>query len=129
VNGEADTRPTILIAEDEPTLRNLLHKILAKQGYHVLVAKDGHEALCIANEHNNSIDMLVTDIQMPGMAGQELAKELKRLVPRIRILLVSGFFEGALQLDEDWSFLKKPYSPREIVDRVRQSLEDAAHQA
>ena len=102
---------TILIAEDEPMLRKLLRRTLEKDGYDVLVAENGQEALDIAKEHEADIDMLVSDIQMPGMTGIELATELNRLLPKLPVLLVSGFSHGMLRLDAGWSYLENPFTP------------------
>jgi DNA-binding NtrC family response regulator len=118
----SEPKATILIAEDEEYLRNLLRTILERGGFDVLVAEDAQEALHIAREHDNRIDMLVSDIQMPGMTGLDLAKELKRFVPNLPVLLVSGYSQGVL-LDSGWRFLQKPYMPSAILHTVRQSLQ------
>ena len=122
-----DSRATILVAEDEPIIRNLLNLILTKSGYNVLSATDGQEALQIASEHDYGIDMLVSDIQMPGMTGVELAKELERFRPNLPILLMSGFSQGMLILETGWSFLEKPFFPSAMLQKVSESLHAAVH--
>src|SRR5207237_808601 len=81
-----DSKPTILLAEDEPALRHLFRKIFETDGYPVLVAENGAQAIQIANEHPDGIALLVSDVQMPGMSGPDLAKALKRRRPDIRVL-------------------------------------------
>ena len=85
---------TILIAEDEPAVRNLLQKILNSAGYQVLVASDGKKALEIADQHKRNIDLLLSDIVMPEMSGVELAKTLKSKRPEMRIILTSAYPQG-----------------------------------
>src|SRR5262245_34058494 len=85
-----ESKATVLIADDDQLVRDLLNRILERDGYNVLTAADGQEALQLASEHGNVIDMLVSDIQMPGMNGIELAKQLNRFLPTLPVLLVSA---------------------------------------
>src|SRR5260370_10199885 len=82
--------PTILVAEDEPGIRALVRKILRRQGYQVLEAADGEEALRIMREHSGSIDMLITDVMMPGLAGRDLAGHLREQRPATKLLFISA---------------------------------------
>jgi two-component system, cell cycle sensor histidine kinase and response regulator CckA len=118
----SNSNKTILLAEDEPRLRNLLRQILEQIGYSLLVAKDAREALEIVNKSSDPIDLLVADVQMPGMTGPDLAKEIRRSHPSLRVLLISGYTQGILILDEGWHFLKKPFMPDAIVAMVRDIL-------
>ena len=124
-----NSKTTILLAEDEPAVRELLQRILKKDGYSILVATDGQEALQIAGEHPaDGIDLLVSNVQMPGMTGPDLAKELKQSRPNLRVLLVSAYPQGILMPDSGWSFLQKPFLPKAILDKVRQTLQSTPHE-
>src|SRR5215469_2745407 len=91
---------TILLADDEPQLRNLLCLILETCGYSLLVAKDAQDALEIVSKSAEPIDLLVSDIEMPGMTGPELAKQIRRFRPYLKILLISGYSRSVLTVDE-----------------------------
>jgi CheY-like chemotaxis protein len=118
-----NSRPTILLAEDEASVRRLVRKIFERAGYSVLVAEDGHQALQIANEHRGDINLLVADIQMPRMTGPDLARELRRSRPNLRVMLMSGYPEGVL--DTGWTFLQKPFPAEAVLDKVKQVLNTA----
>src|SRR5690348_18406678 len=90
----AHHKTTILIAEDEETLRELMRNILQTAGYQVLIAPDGRKALELADKHGVNIDLLLTDIVMTEMSGLELAKAIKATHPRGRLILMSGYPEG-----------------------------------
>ena len=98
-------------------LRDLLTKVLYGAGYNVLAAKDGLEAFKLAAAHQNEIDMLITNVQMPGMTGQELARDLTRVLPNLPVLLVSGQTESVVKPYHSWSFLQKPYFPSTLLAR------------
>jgi signal transduction histidine kinase len=118
------TLQTVLLVEDEPEVRAVAREFLTSAGYRVLTAEDGERALQIA-EHDSTIDILVTDVVMPRMRGPELAKQMMRLRPRLKVLYVSGY----LQPDEtDGDFLKeafflnKPFSREMLVNQVGEAL-------
>lgn len=117
-----DEKTTILIVEDDPTLRTLLRKILERSNYSVVAASDAQEALHMASQQVDSIALLVSDIQMPGMKGDELARKLKSLFPNLLILLVSGYSQHRLELEDGWRFIQKPYSPKTIADTICEML-------
>jgi CheY-like chemotaxis protein len=112
----------ILLAEDEKILRNALRKILEKAGYSVLIAEDGEQALQIAHEQLDRIVLLISDVQMPGMTGPELARKLRRSRPDLRVMLISAYPQGMLILDTGWHFLQKPFLQSAILDKVKQIL-------
>jgi two-component system, cell cycle sensor histidine kinase and response regulator CckA len=120
--GDANSSKTILLAEDEPQLRDLFGRVLEQSGFSVLVAKDAQEALDIVNRSTAPIDLLVSNVQMPRMTGPDLAKEIRRNHPNVRVLLISGYSQGVLILDEGWHFLKKPFVPAAIVEKVNEIL-------
>jgi CheY-like chemotaxis protein len=120
---------TVLLAEDDPSLRLLCHTVLATRGYALLDAGDGAEALAVADAHDGEIHLLVTDIVMPGMGGPELYRQLAERRPGVRVLFTSGYPQRELtpseMLDRE-NFLPKPYTPAELARRVRALLDDAA---
>jgi DNA-binding NtrC family response regulator len=121
-------RGTILLVEDDDTVRELSEEILREQGYQVLTAATGQEALTLTAEHKGTIDLLLTDVVMPGMSGPALAQELTRRSPQIRILFMSGYPDKEIDrhtLDTlDIDLLTKPFHMDELVDKVRAALAD-----
>lgn len=120
-----DSITTILLAEDDETLCIALKKILERAGYSLLIAEDGQQALEIFHEHHDKIDLLVTDVKMPGRTGPELAREFRRSRPDLPVLLISAYPQSVFMLDADWSFLQKPFSIGAILDKVKQVLDGA----
>ena len=118
---------TVLVVEDEPMVRDVARRTLERHGYHVLTACNGIEGMRVAGAYDRPIHLLLTDVVMPQMGGRELAVELKRVRPTVRILFVSGYSEefNALggQLPEALEFLPKPYLPGTLSKRVRQVLD------
>jgi PAS domain S-box-containing protein len=120
------TPGTVLLVEDEPSLRILLGTILNQQGYRVLQAENGEAALKIASLHAEDIDLLITDIIMPGMRGWELAKQVSSLRPRVSVLYISGHtdvrttdIECPVSPEE---LLSKPFKPDALLRRVGEIL-------
>jgi two-component system, cell cycle sensor histidine kinase and response regulator CckA len=118
---------TILVAEDEEMVRELVSAVLGQQGYAVLPARDGEEALRLAEEHEGSIPLLVTDVVMPRMGGIDLAVRLRSRRPGIRVLFVSGYTDTAgkpLGVPEPGTeFLHKPFLPSVLASRVRSLID------
>ena len=118
---------TILLVEDEEAVRDLAREVLRGQGYTVLSARHGAEALLTAEGHGGSIELLLTDVVMPGMSGIELAGRLTALRPDIRILFTSGYagdrlgHAGPGGVPPD--LLQKPFTPETLARRVRQALD------
>ncbi len=111
---------TILVAEDESPLRKLICRMLQNEGYTVLCAADGNSALRMAESHPGQIDLLVTDIRMPGMDGIELYTELRRQRPQLPVLFISGYAQGR---ELQAPFLAKPFTPTVLLERIRELLE------
>jgi PAS domain S-box-containing protein len=120
---------TVLLVEDEEMVREMLQETLAGAGYRLLVAADANHALARAAAHRGSIQLLLTDVVMPGGSGSELAERLSLVRPGIRVLYVSGYTEEAIVrhgvLARDVAFLGKPFTPDELLARVRQLLDAA----
>jgi two-component system, cell cycle sensor histidine kinase and response regulator CckA len=117
---------TILVVEDEQALRRATTEFLTQQGYTVLEAKDGVDALSVAKRHGSTIHLLFTDVVMPNMSGGQLAMELAQLRPETRLLFVSGY-AGKTVLDHkvlgvETNFLQKPYSLKQLSLKIRYAL-------
>ncbi len=115
-------RATVLVAEDRDVVRTLVVTVLERAGMRVLAAAGGHEALALAAGHEGPLDLLLTDVVMPGLNGDELAARLDEQQPGVRVLYMSGYTEQkALRKDAlggEIEFIEKPFSPTELVDRV-----------
>jgi len=117
---------TILIAEDEDAVRTLARQLLVRAGYTVLVASDGEQAQHAAERHDGRIDLLLTDVIMPGMNGPELAEKLAASRGGMKVLYMSGYPGAALDSlglrRERVAFLPKPFTPEQLLRRVRETL-------
>jgi CheY-like chemotaxis protein len=119
---------TVLLVEDEGMVRELAHRILVKGGYTVLDAENGEEALQLCQESPNAIDLLLTDVVMPGgMSGRQLAERLLVIHPKIKVLYMSGYTDDAIVhhgvLDTGKAFLQKPFTPDALLNSVYQVLD------
>jgi CheY-like chemotaxis protein len=119
---------TILLVEDAPAVRDLAARVLRSQGYTVLEAGDGIEALQFAAQQPGArIDLLVTDVVMPHMGGGALAERLSAMRPGIKVLFTSGYTEDAILQADDLAtgphFLHKPFSPAVLTQKVRSILD------
>ncbi|MHB8398667.1 MAG: response regulator [Candidatus Limnocylindrales bacterium] len=121
---------TILLVEDEPSVRAFAQRALERQGYTVLAAENGAAALTLAASHGGPIALLVTDVIMPGLQGHELAEQLTAARPELRVLYVSGFTENSVihhgVPDHDVAFLPKPFSADGLGSAVRAVLDGPA---
>jgi two-component system cell cycle sensor histidine kinase/response regulator CckA len=121
---------TVLLAEDEPAVRQLAGLLLQSHGYTVLEAIDGYHAIAIANAHPRRIDLLLTDLVMPGMSGRQLADTLTRSRPDVRVLFMSGYTDETmlrhLILEAGVAFLQKPFTPVGLAQKVREILDGPA---
>jgi CheY-like chemotaxis protein len=117
---------TVLVVEDEPMVRAITVRGLEEQGYRVLQAQDGVEALQVADLHAGPIDLLVSDVVMPRMSGEALAAALVARRPALKVLFVSGYPDRAFDdRDEghEADLLMKPFMISELTDRVRSLLD------
>jgi two-component system, cell cycle sensor histidine kinase and response regulator CckA len=120
---------TVLVVEDEDSVRALVLRILQNEGYNVLEARDGPQAISISDQtHKGPIDMLISDILMPNTDGRDLAHQLLRSRPDLKVLLMSGFAETisteGRPHDQSFRFLGKPFVPSELKTLVRNILDD-----
>jgi PAS domain S-box-containing protein len=118
---------TILYVEDDHLVRHATQRILARAGYRVLIARDGEEALAVAERHPNQISLLLSDIVMPKLRGPELAARLRSKYPSLRVVFVSGYPGDALPDGPDSAggtyFLQKPFTPGTLTAQIRRAIE------
>jgi two-component system, cell cycle sensor histidine kinase and response regulator CckA len=122
LTGEA----TVLLVEDEDAVRLFGSRALRNKGYRVLEAGDGEEALDVINEFGAPIDLIITDVMMPGMDGHTLVKLVQEELPNIKVILMSGYAEeaipGGLGGDPSLHFLPKPFSLQELAGKVKEVI-------
>jgi two-component system cell cycle sensor histidine kinase/response regulator CckA len=118
---------TILLVEDEDSLRSAATRVLQKHGYRVVAATNGTEALRLFREHEADVALIVADVVMPGLGGPQLIRELRRAGKRVKVLFTSGYTERDIQetkaLDPDQPFLAKPWAVTDLLTRVREVLD------
>jgi CheY-like chemotaxis protein len=121
---------TILLVDDEETVRRFSSRVLVKHGFQVVTAGSGHEAIEAADGRGHAIDLLMTDVMMPGMNGCELAEILLARRPSLRVLFMSGYAEDMLVsnvgLVPGAAFLGKPFKPKALVTKVREVLDSSS---
>ena len=128
--GIARGSETVLLVEDEHAVRRATAEFLHLNGYTVLEAKDGLDALAVARTHYSTIHLVISDVVMPNMSGGQLAKELAELRPDTKLLFVSGY-AGKTVLDHkvvdlETNFLQKPYTLKQLSSKIRAALVPAA---
>jgi len=120
-------RETILLVEDEPELRELARMVLTGRGYSVIEAGNPDDAERHAQNHGSNIQLLLTDVVMPGIGGRELARRITSRHPNIRVLYMSGYTNNVIaedgMLEAGLSFLQKPFTPQHLVQKVRETLD------
>jgi PAS domain S-box-containing protein len=131
-DGDAAVRggtETILLVEDEDSVRGLTARVLAGYGYRVLEARDGAEAQHLAQKSGQYLHLMVTDVVMPGISGLELARRLAPVRPKMKVLFMSGYTDDAIVrkgvLAPDAAFLPKPFTPEVLARRVREALDQS----
>jgi two-component system cell cycle sensor histidine kinase/response regulator CckA len=130
-NSDRKTLPqgseTILLVEDEDAVRSLTRYTLQMQGYAVLEARDGEEALRVADQHQGQIHLLMTDVVMPRMGGRRVAERLAQTHPGVKALFLSGYTDDAVVrhgiLEGEVAFLQKPFTPSALAQKVRDVLD------
>ena len=127
MTSPAETRrPCILLADDDADIRRLLEDVLTKEGFQVLVAADGADALKHARKHVGEIDLLITDVEMPMLDGFDLQERLRQEQPNIKLLVISGALDSNIA-GADFALLRKPFLPTELAAKVREILGDSGN--
>jgi CheY-like chemotaxis protein len=128
---KTDNFETVLVVEDEDIVRDLVCEVLEDQGYNVMCARDGIEALNMAEDYDGPIHLLVTDVIMPHMNGQELAGKLSQLRPDMKILYVSGYSDNEIgdhgHLDPRYELLQKPFTPQTLARKIREVIREGSY--
>ena len=118
---------TVLLVEDAAAVRAVTKQILERQGYTVLEAPDGEAGLRLAQRHRGVIHLLLTDVVMPRVGGRELAEQLARLRPDVKVLYASGYTDDSVVrhgiLESGTAYLQKPFSPESLARKVRDVLD------
>ena len=125
-DGAADTggSETILVVEDNDSVRTLTMEALSRGGYRVIEAADGEAALRAAREHAGAIDIVLTDVIMPVMGGRALASRLRALYPGLKIIFTSGYMDEKSAVDPGVPFIHKPFSPPSLLRCIRSVLDN-----
>jgi CheY-like chemotaxis protein len=118
---------TILLVEDDQAVRELAHELLNHQGYTVLPAENGIEALAVINTHDGPVHLLLTDVVMPGMNGKELYRQAATRHPSLKVLYMSGYTDNVIAqrgvLEDGIAFIQKPFTVEAITAKVRAVLD------
>jgi len=137
--GENGNGEVVLVVEDDAFVRGLAAEILGARGYHVLVAPDGDEAVRLAEGYSGPIDLLLTDVILPGMNGRQVAERLTRSRPDLRVLFMSGYTDDVIArassegrtgaLAPGLRFLQKPFTLESLASGVREALQSGSRAA
>jgi two-component system, cell cycle sensor histidine kinase and response regulator CckA len=123
------TGSTVLVAEDDAAMRSTVVRLLERDGYTVLAAEDGLAALQLFEEHRDAVDLLLTDVMMPGLRGPELVERVRAIAPGLRVLFMSGYADDALAsvpgLRIEMDFLAKPFTGTGLLQRVAAKIADS----
>jgi len=123
----AGSGETVLICEDEPAIREVARRILARNGYEVIVADDGLHAIRVARAHTGPLHLLLTDVVMPQVLGKDVAEAVRAARGDVRVLFMSGYarpvLAGSGTLEAGVSFLEKPFSEEDLLAAVREALD------
>jgi CheY-like chemotaxis protein len=127
---DEEIRPTVLVVDDEEDLRDIMRRMLERRGFDTLIAGDSQEAITVCREHPGEIDILVTDLGLPGVTGGELSQTARELRPGMRVVYISGLpkdmavAEG--QIGQDAVLVKKPFSTELLIEALRSVLAERA---
>ena len=124
--SEGETKQTILLVEDEEMVRGLMCEVLEREGYKVLSCSLPEQGIEASRQHSAQIDLLLTDVVMPGMNGREMAKRILEFMPGLRVVFMSGYTEHALtrdgEIDAQTEYLQKPFTLRSLTDKLTRLL-------
>jgi DNA-binding NtrC family response regulator len=126
VHTDGRTTQTILLVDDEDVVRGLMCEALKRQGYEVLTCSDPAEGIKASRQHRGEIDLLLTDVAMPGMNGCDMAKQIREIIPELRVVFMSGYTEDALtwdgEVEPQFEYLQKPFTLRALSRKLAQVL-------
>ena len=122
LSAQADTAETILVVEDQPATAQITRILLESWGYRVIEAHSGEEAMSFFTSNGDGIHLVLTDVIMPGISGPQLASELLRMRPELRIVFMSGYPNDQLN-QPDAAFLPKPFNPASLSRMIRKELD------
>ena len=126
----ADDRPTVHVVDDEEDLRDIMRRMLERRGFATLVAGDPEQAIALCREHPGEIDVLVTDLGLPGVSGGELSRSATELRPAMRVVYISGLPKEMAVADgliePDALLVKKPFSTELLIEALRSVLSEKA---
>ena len=118
---------TVLLVEDEDMVRNLVNRALTRNGYTVLKAEDGMQAIQCMESCKDEVRLLITDVVLPKMSGREIADVMTAVRPNLKVLFMSGYTDNAIVhhgiLDEGINFIQKPFSTKDLLKRIRSILD------
>ena len=119
-------KPTILVVDDEPVIRKLVSAMLSSSGYQIILADTGEQAIKLFRKQPKAIDLLLTDVVAPGMAGPTLADQLTELRPDLRVLFMSGYDSRQVVqkyvVEKGHLLLSKPFTLKQLEDKVAEAL-------
>jgi CheY-like chemotaxis protein len=119
-------RQTILLVEDEEMVRVLMCEVLEREGYEVLPCANPKEGIEMSKRHGGHIDLLLTDVVMPGMNGREMANRIHEILPQLLVVFMSGYTEHALteegQVDPKFEYLQKPFTLKMLAQKLAKVL-------
>jgi two-component system, cell cycle sensor histidine kinase and response regulator CckA len=125
---EEANKPTILLVEDEKMLRELICEVLECAGYEVLPCAHPDEGIEASRKHESRIDLLLTDVVLPGMNGREMSNQILERLPKLHVVFMSGYSEQVLmergQFDPEFEYLQKPFSLRTLTKKLASVLEE-----
>jgi two-component system, cell cycle sensor histidine kinase and response regulator CckA len=112
------TRATVLLAEDSEAVRRFVMALLNDAGYEILVAEDGEQALKLVESYQGTIQVLLSDVFMPVLNGDELARRILALQPEIKVILMSAHAPEMLAMDDSWQFIQKPFRSTVLLEKI-----------
>jgi CheY-like chemotaxis protein len=119
-------KQTILLVEDEDMVRGLMSEVLEREGYRVLACSHPAEGIAECRRHGGEIDLLLTDVVMPGMNGREMADRIHEFLPQLRVVFMSGYTEHALtqegRVDPQFEYLQKPFTLKSLTEKLAKVL-------
>ncbi len=119
-------RPTVLVVDDEEDLRDIMRRMLDRRGFHAIVAGDSEEAIATCREYDGDIDVLLTDLGLPGVSGGDLSRTASALRPSMRVVYISGLPKDIAVtkglIDHDALLVKKPFTAETLIEALRTVL-------